>query len=127
MSICKPCVKTETITLCADSLIIGEVPAAATEYIVWFRNLATGSVYGYTATSDVDKKLTLNFPEGFPLAGNTLFEMWVNKPGDNFETTTDLFIDSRIANCFLIKAEDAKPMVDGYLDQPTSQTLKIKS
>jgi hypothetical protein len=126
MSICRPCIKTEKISLCVDSLVIGEAPEATTEYIVWFRNLATNGLFGYTATSDIDKALTLNFPEGFPLAGNTAFEMWINLPGDSVESKVELMVGVQIGYCFHVTAEDNKPMVNGYLDSPVTQTLTVK-
>jgi hypothetical protein len=126
MSICKPCIKTEKISLCVDSIIIGEAPEASTEYIIWFRNLATDGLYGYTVESDVDKVLTLTFPDGFPLAGHTLHEMWLNKPGDNVESKVELMVGVQIGYCFHVFAEDTKPMVSGYLDNPVTQTLTVK-
>lgn len=126
MSICRPCVKTEKISLCTDSLIIGKALEASTEYIVWFKNQATDSLYGYTVTSGTDSILTLNFPEGFPLAGGTLYEMWINKPGDSHESKLELMVGVQIGYCFHVMANEVRPVIDGYLPQETTQTLTVK-
>lgn len=125
MSICKPCVKLKPISLCSDSLILGKAEPS-TNYLVWFKSLANNGVYGYAVTSDSNGLLTLNFPEGFPLANKTGYEMWINKPGDSVESKSELLVGYRIGYCFTVSAFKTQGLVEGYFDQPETQILEVE-
>lgn len=125
MSICKPCVKLKPISLCSDSLILGKAEPT-TNYLVWFKSLANNGLYGYAATSDADGVLTLNFPEGFPLSNKTGYEMWINKAGDSVESKIELQVGYRVGYCFLVSTIRTQGLVEGYFNQPETQTLEVE-
>jgi hypothetical protein len=126
MSICTPCTKLKPISLCTDSIIIGEAPLANTPYSIYFKSLATGKVHVYNVTSDVDKMLTITLTDGFPLASLTAYEMWINEAGDSIETQLDLIIGATTATCYTLSAVQ---VFDSYYDifqNYSSQTLEVQ-
>lgn len=125
MSICNPCVKLKPISLCSDSVILGKAEPNK-DYIVWFKSTANNGLYGYAATSGVDGVLTLTFTDGFPLANNTIYEMWVNEKGDSVESKKELQVGFRMGYCFLFSSVRAQSLIDGYFDQPETQTLEVE-
>lgn len=100
MSLCAPCIKLNTISFCTDSIVIGVAPLANTPYVVYFKSLATGSVYSYNVTSGSTKIITLQLVAGLPLADGTVYEMWINAKGDSIETQKDLIIGTTTAKCY---------------------------
>lgn len=104
MSLCSPCAQLKSISLCTDSITIGEAPQANTAYAVYFKSLATGRIHTYYVTSDADKILTIVLEDGFPLATYTGYEVWINEQGDSIETQLDLVIGTTTATCYAISA-----------------------
>lgn len=125
MSICNPCVKLKPISLCSDSIVLGKAEANK-NYLVWFKSEANRGLYGYAATSLSDGTITLHFPEGFPLSNNTNYEMWINEPGDSVDSKRELLIGVRVGYCFLFSAFRTQSLIDGYFDQPETQTLEVE-
>lgn len=125
MSICAKCTQLKTISLCTDSLIIGEVANANTPYIVYFKSLATGKISSYPITSDSNGILALIFTDGFPLASGTGYELWVNQAGDSIDTQEDLTIGTTEASCFTLSATKVFDMYYDVNVNYDSQTLEV--
>ena len=128
MSICSPCTKLKKISLCTDSLIIGTVGIYlfSLPHVVYFKSLATGAIYAYHVTSDDNGLLTLAFPDGFPLADGTGYEMWVNQAGDSIEDQNDLTIGATTAVCYTVSATKVYDMYYDLNVNFDSQTLEVK-
>jgi hypothetical protein len=125
MSYCAPCQKLKSISLCTDSVIIGKAPLANAPYVVNFKSLATGAIYTYHVTSSATKYLTLIFTDGFPLATETAYEMWINLSGDSIDTQLDLIIGTTTDTCYNISGIS---VFDIYYDENenfSSQTLEV--
>lgn len=125
MSICSPCTKLKSISLCTDSVIIGEVGTENAAYIVYFKSLATGAIYSYPVTSNSNGILTLQFVEGFPLATGQAYELWVNQSGDAIETQENLIIGATTATCYTISATMVYNMYYDEFMNFDSQTLEV--
>lgn len=89
MSVCAPCIRLKEISKCTDSIVIGIVPIAETEYQVFFKNTATGKVVRYEGTSDVDSLLTITPPYGFNFSNETDYEVWVIETGNGINDNID--------------------------------------
>lgn len=125
MSLCSPCTKLKAISLCTDSIIIGEAPLANSPYAVYFKNLATGKISTYFVTSDASKIITLTPSSGFALATLTGYEVWINNLGDSIEEQLDLIIGDTTATCYNISAVR---VFNAYYDvnqNYSSQTLEV--
>lgn len=125
MSLCSPCTKLKSISLCTDSIVIGEAPAANAPYAVYFKNLATGKIHTYYVTSDSSKIITISPPSGFALATLTAYELWINNLGDSIEDQVNLIIGATTATCYTISAV---AVFNAYYDinqNYSSQTLEV--
>lgn len=127
MSLCCPCTKLKTISLCTDSLIVGTVAGTSAPYIVYLKSLATGKIFSYSVTSSPAGLLTLQFTAGFPLATLTGYELWANRSGDSIDDQVELTIGATTDTCYQLQAAMVYNM---YYDENfnyTSQTLEIAS
>ena len=104
MSLCSACTKLKAISLCTDSIIIGEAPLSLTPYAIYFKSLATGKIHTYYVTSNASKILTITLTDGFPLATLTAYEVWINTLGDSIESQENLIIGATTATCYTIQA-----------------------
>jgi len=104
MSICSPCTRVNNIAQCTSSITIGTVSDANTLYNIYFRSLANGMVVKYTATSDVFGLLVLTPANGFFLASNHLYEIFVNQTNNNL-VGEPLTIGMTTSNCFTLMLE----------------------
>lgn len=117
MSLCSPCTRLKNVALCTDSLVIGTVGSNNTLYNIYFRSLSNDMIVKYTATSSVAGLLTLTPTDGFILAGNTLYELWVNTSNSS-QTGVNLTIGGAAATCYTL-------MFDRIEDTTyTTQTLE---
>jgi len=118
MSICSPCTRLNNIALCTSSIVIGTVTSNTTLYNIYFRSMANGMIIKYTATSSGAGLLTLTPTDGFFLASNHLYEIFVNKTNNNL-VGENFTIGTTTANCFTL-------MLDKVNNETyTSQTLSI--
>jgi hypothetical protein len=118
MSICSPCTRVNNIAQCTSTIVIGTVTSNSTLYNVYFRSLANGMIVKYTTTSSGAGLLTLTPIDGFFLASNHLYEIFVNKTNSSL-VGEDFTIGTTTANCFTL-------MLDKVNDETyTSQTLSI--
>jgi len=118
MSICSPCTRLNNIALCTSSIVIGTVTSNNTLYNIYFRSMANGMIIKYTATSSGAGLLTLTPTDGFFLASNHLYEIFVNKTNNNL-VGENFTIGTTTANCFTL-------MLDKVNNETyTSQTLSI--
>lgn len=124
MSLCNPCKTLKNISLCTDSIVIGTVEELNTAYNLYFKSLATSKVYVYPVTSNGAGLITLTLPDGFPLATNTGFEMWVNLSTDSPMIQQDLTIGSYTESCYNLSAERIYNLYYGSNQNFTSQTLE---
>jgi hypothetical protein len=125
MSLCSACTKLKAISLCTDSIIIGEAPLALTPYAIYFKSLATGKIHTYYVTSSASKILTITLTDGFPLATLTAYEVWINTLGDSIESQENLIIGVTTATCYTIQALN---VFNSYYDinqNYSSQTLEV--
>lgn len=125
MSICLPCTSLKTISLCTDSVVIGQAPLANTAYAVYFKCLANDRIATYYITSDGSGILTLVLPDGFPLASGLAYEMWVNEQGNSIDTQSDLIIGATTATCYILSCTT---IFNAYYDTNqnySSQTLEV--
>lgn len=99
MSICAPCTRLKEAPICTTSLVIGTVATASTLYNVYFKSLANGMIVKYTTTSSLAGLLTLTPTNGFFLACNHGYEMWVNKTNSSL-TGENLTIGTTTATCY---------------------------
>lgn len=104
MSLCSPCQKLKSISLCTDSIVVGKAPLALTPYAIYFKSLATGKIFTYYVTSNASKQLIITLTDGFPLATLTTYELWINTMGDSIESKEDLLIGTTTATCYTIQA-----------------------
>lgn len=125
MSLCSPCRKLKSISLCTDSLIIGTVSGHNQPYIVYFKSLATSKIFSYAVTSNSAGLLTLQFTDGFPLATLTGYEMWLNKAGDSIDDLENLTIGIVTDTCFNLQAVMVFNMYYEESQNYDSQTLEI--
>ena len=125
MSLCDPCRKLKSISLCTDSLIIGTVTGLSQPYIVYFKSLATGKIFSYAVTSNAAGLITLTFTAAFPLATLTSYEMWVNKAGDSVDDTENLTIGAVTDTCYQLSATMVWDMYYENYENYASQTLEI--
>lgn len=125
MTLCSPCRKLKSISLCTDSLIIGTVADENAPYIVYFKSLATGKTFQYAVTSNANGLLTLQFTDGFPLATLTGYEMWVNKAGDSIDDMENLTIGAVTTTCYNLQAVMVYDMYYDEYENYASQTLEI--
>ncbi len=119
MSICLPCTKLKEVALCTDTIVIGTVATINTLYNIYFQSLANGMIVKYTATSSAVGLLTLTPTDGFVLAANHGYEMWVNKTNSSL-AGENLTIGSTTALCFnvsFVRIEDTTF---------TTQTLELE-
>ena len=118
MSLCAPCTRLKQISVCTDSIVIGTVSSINTVYHIYFVSLANGMRIRYTATSDANGLLTLTPADGFILATNHLYEIFVTT-GTSVTTGDNLTIGSTTTTCYQLSFVDA-------LHYPfISQTLEI--
>jgi hypothetical protein len=125
MSLCSACTKLKAISLCTDSIIVGEAPLALTPYAIYFKSLATGKIHTYYVTSNASKILTITLTDGFPLATLTAYEIWINTLGDSIESQENLIIGTTTATCYTIQALN---VFNSYYDinqNYSSQTLEV--
>lgn len=125
MSLCNSCTKLKAISLCTDSIVIGEAPLANAPYAIYFKNLANGKLHTYYVTSSASKILTISPPSGFALATLTAYELWINNLGDSIEDQLDLIIGATTATCYTISAVS---VFNNYYDvnqNYTTQTLEV--
>jgi len=125
MSLCSPCNKLKSISLCTDSIIIGKAPLALTPYAIYFKNLATGKIHTYYVTSDALKVLKITLDDGFPLASLQGYELWINTLGDSIESQENLLIGATTDTCFTIQAVN---VFNSYYDinqNYSVQTLEV--
>lgn len=104
MSLCTPCTRLKSISLCTDSIIVGKAPNALAPYAIYFKSLATGKLHTYYVTSDVNKNLKITLDDGFPLASLTAYELWINALGDAIDDQLNLIIGATTATCYTISA-----------------------
>lgn len=125
MSLCTPCTKLKSVSLCTDSIIIGTAPLANTPYAIYFKSLATERLVVYYVTSSASKILTLPLTDGFPLATGMAYEMWINVQGDSIDKQLDLTIGVTIATCYTLSGVQ---VFNNYYDinqNYSSQTLEV--
>lgn len=125
MSLCAPCTKLKQISLCTDSIVIGDVSEESAPYIVYFKSLATGAIYSYPVTADANGVLRLQFTDGFPLASGQLYELWVNQAGDSIDTQKPLTIGATTADCYTLSATTIYNMYYDVFANYDEQTLEV--
>jgi hypothetical protein len=101
MSLCSPCTRLKNVALCTDTIVIGTVAAVSTLHNIYFRSLSNDMIVKYTATSSGAGLLTLTPTDGFILAGNTLYELWVNTSNSS-QTGLSLTIGGTAATCYTV-------------------------
>lgn len=122
MSICNSCPRLKPISICVNNLIIGTVSSLSTSYNIYFRSLANGFVVKYTATSDGAGLLTLSPTDGFVLASNHLYELYVNTTTSS-STGANLTIGTTTATCYNVMFEQVHDEDSVYTY--VNQTLEI--
>lgn len=127
MSLCNKCTALKGVSLCTDSIVIGNVGAynMNTDYVVYFRSLATNQIYSYPVTSDAQSDLTLTFSDGFNLAVNHFYELWVNKDGDSIESQDDLVIGTTTATCYTLYTTMVHDIYNNVNVNYAVQTLEV--
>lgn len=118
MSLCSQCYALKPVSICTTNLIIGTVANANQNYNIYFRSLANGFLVKYTATSDGSGLLTLSPSDGFLLAMNHVYEMYVNQT-QSTSTGVNLTIGSTTATCFNVTFEDVndEDSIYSYINQ----------
>jgi hypothetical protein len=84
--------------------VIGTVATINTLYNIYFRSLANGMVVKYTATSSGAGLLSLTPTDGFILAADTLYEVFVNKTNSTL-TGESLTIGGTASTCYTLTFE----------------------
>lgn len=122
MSICSQCTRLKPVSICASNLIIGTVANANQNYNIYFRSLSNGFIVKYTATSNGSGLLTLSPTDGFVLATNHLYEMYVNTSTSS-STGANLTIGTTTATCYNVMFEQVydEDSIYSYVNQ----TLEI--
>lgn len=126
MSLCAPCTQLMPVDICATSIIIGEVPLANTEYNIYFRSLANGFVIKYRATSDGSNILTLTPNNGFVLATEMVYEVWVNRSTTS-DCGDDLIICSTTARCFTVIFQRTNSELIGEQEASETNIQELKT
>jgi hypothetical protein len=75
MSVCAPCLVAKNIPRCLTNLIVGTV-ANSTAYKVYIRNIATGDITQFSATSSLAGLLTVVLGDLLLMDGIE-YELWV--------------------------------------------------
>ena len=124
MSICSPCTRVKNLPSCVTDIVIGTVAQTSTAHYVYFKNLATGRINRYAATSDGSGLLTVTVDEEiFP---QHTYKVWVNQQSATNATDEEtITIGAATPTCLEIhfyRVTDDSGQVN-Y----TSQTLKIQS
>jgi len=122
MSLCSACTALKPVSICNSNLIIGTVASNNTLYNIYFRSLSNGFLVKYTATSSGAGLLTLSPADGFVLATNHLYEMYVNT-STSTSTGANLTIGTTTATCYNVMFEQVYDMSDVY--SYVNQTLEI--
>ncbi len=122
MSLCSACTALKPVSICNTNLIIGTVASNNTLYNIYFRSLSNGFLVKYTATSNGSGLLTLSPADGFVLATNHLYEMYVNT-STSTSTGANLTIGTTTATCYNVMFEQVYDMSDVY--SYVNQTLEI--
>lgn len=122
MSLCTQCVALKPVSICNSNLIIGTVGSNNTLYNIYFRSLANGFVVKYTATSNGSGLLTLSPEDGFVLATNHLYELYVNTSTSS-STGANLTIGTSTATCYTVMFEQVYDLSDVY--SYVNQTLEL--
>lgn len=122
MSLCNFCTRLKPVSICVNNLIIGTVSGLSTSYNIYFRSLANGFIVKYTATSNGAGLLTLSPTDGFVLATNHLYEMYVNTSTSS-STGANLTIGTTTATCYSVMFEQVydEDSIYSYVNQ----TLEI--
>lgn len=118
MSLCSQCTHLKPVSICTNNLIIGTVGSFNTLYNIFFRSLANGFLVKYTATSNGSGLLTLSSNDGFVLATNHLYEMYVNT-STSTSTGANLTIGSVTDTCYNVLFEQVndEDSVYSYINQ----------
>jgi len=115
-NICLPCDKLKEISVCTETIVIGTVASFNTLYYIYFISLANGFIVRYTATSNGLGVLVLTPVNGFVLATNHLYEIFVNT-NQSVSTGENISIGAVTAKCFNVSFVEVKDIV--------SQTFEI--
>ena len=119
---CYNCKSLLPISKCTESIIIGTA-LINTAYYILFKNLATGAIIQYNATSNAQGLITITGGE-FNFATNQDYELWINADSQNPIFKSNLAIDDSINTCYtlsFIRVYDT----DG-IKLFTTQKLKLK-
>lgn len=122
MSLCNACTRLKPVSVCASNIIIGTVANANQNYNIYFRSLSNGFLVKYTATSNGSGLLTLSPTDGFVLATNHLYELFVNQ-SQSTSTGANLTIGSTTATCYNVMFEQVYDELSIY--SYINQTLEI--
>jgi hypothetical protein len=116
--LCSPCSKLSEIYICGEtSMEIGIVRSVSTVYYVYIQNIANENVVKYSATSDSNGLLTITNSNGFDLAENTFYEIWLNITND--ENDREPFFVKGISNtCFSVKfSKGIAPDIPAFINR----------
>ena len=122
MSLCSKCTELKPVSICNNDLIIGTVASNDTLYNIYFRCLSNGMIVKYTATSNGSGLLTLSPSDGFVMATNMVYELYVNKTTSS-STGENLTIDGVTKTCYNVMFEQVYDMSDIY--SFVNQTLEL--
>lgn len=118
MSICSQCKALKPVSICTSNLIIGTVANANQNYNVYFRSLSNGFLVKYTATSDGSGLLALSPSDGFLLAVNHTYEMYVNQT-QSISSGVNITIGAVTSTCFNVIFEQVndEDSIYSYINQ----------
>lgn len=124
MGVCSQCRRLNPVSICTGDLTIGTVSSVNTVYNIFFKSLSNGFVVKYSAISSSAGLLTLAPTDGFILATNHLYEMYVNKTNSTSDGES-LTIGTVTATCYNVLFENVLEGSTNTIYTYVHQTLEI--
>lgn len=78
MSVCNPCLETDTLPVCIDSLIVGTISSLTTAVFIFVKDITTGKIVRFEETSDGAGLVTITGLDTEPdFMPNHSYELWI--------------------------------------------------
>lgn len=124
MSFCDPCSKTYSISICTEEITIGAISSLNAAVKVYFKNVATGKIVVFDATSNGAGEVTIT--GDFNFAVHQDYEVWINLASENsVEGKSTITIGYDSIDCLSVSFIQVWDQSHGYATTFSNQTLEI--
>lgn len=124
MSFCDSCIKTYSISICTESITIGAISSLNAAVKVYFKNVGTGKIVVFDATSNGAGEVTITGDFNFAIHQD--YEVWINLAADSSvegKETISIGYDSQ--DCLSISFVSVYDQSHGYPTLFSNQTIEI--